>query len=68
MEVKDIVVVNGARTPFGTYCGSLKDHSATDLGVIAGQGALQRASIFFLSRNQKGRSSRYGALRVATSA
>lgn len=45
MEVKDIVLVGGARTPFGTYCGSLKDHSATDLGVIAGQGALQRAGV-----------------------
>ncbi len=45
MEVKDIVLVDGARTPFGTYCGSLKDHSAIDLGVVASQGALQRAGV-----------------------
>ncbi|HXZ44046.1 MAG TPA: beta-ketoacyl synthase N-terminal-like domain-containing protein, partial [archaeon] len=45
MDIKDIVLVEGARTPFGTYCGSLKDHSAIDLGVIASQGALQRAGV-----------------------
>ena len=45
MDVKDIVLVEGARTPFGTYCGSLKDSSAIDLGVVASQGAIQRAGV-----------------------
>jgi acetyl-CoA acetyltransferase family protein len=45
MEISDIVLVDGARTPFGTFCGSLKDHSAIDLGVAAGRGALQRANV-----------------------
>jgi acetyl-CoA acetyltransferase family protein len=45
MEVKDIVLVDGARTPFGTFCGSLKDHSAIDLGVVASRGALQRSHV-----------------------
>ncbi len=45
MEVRDIVLVDGARTPFGTFCGSLKDHSAIDLGVVASKGALQRAGV-----------------------
>jgi acetyl-CoA acyltransferase 2 len=45
MEVRDIVLVDGARTAFGAFCGSLKDHSAIDLGVIAGKGALQRAGV-----------------------
>jgi acetyl-CoA acetyltransferase family protein len=45
MEVSDIVLVGGARTPFGTFCGSLKDHSAIDLGVVASKGALQRAGV-----------------------
>ncbi len=45
MEVNDIVVVDGARTAFGTFCGSLKNHSAIDLGVVAGQGALERARV-----------------------
>ncbi len=45
MQVGDIVLVDGARTAFGTFCGSLKDHSAIDLGVVAGKGALQRARV-----------------------
>ncbi len=45
MEVRDIVLVDGARTPFGTFCGSLKDHSAIDLGVVASKEALQRAGV-----------------------
>lgn len=45
MDIKDIVLVDGARTAFGTYCGSLKDHSAIDLGVVASQGALRRAGV-----------------------
>ena len=45
MDVKDIVLVEGARTPLGTYCGSLKDQSAIDLGVLASQGALERAGV-----------------------
>jgi acetyl-CoA C-acetyltransferase len=42
---KEIVIVNGARTPFGSFGGSLRDISATDLGVIAAQGALGRAGV-----------------------
>ena len=30
---KDIVIVDGRRTPYGAFGKSLKDHSATDLGV-----------------------------------
>ena len=33
--MKDIVLIDGARTPFGTFGGALRDTSATDLGVIA---------------------------------
>ena len=42
---KEIVIVNGARTPFGTFGGSLKDVNATELGVIAARGALARAGV-----------------------
>ena len=45
MDREDVVVLEGARTPLGTYCGSLKEVSATALGVIAGQGALQRSRL-----------------------
>ena len=41
----DIVVLSAVRTGFGTFGGALKDHSATDLGVIAADGALARAGL-----------------------
>ncbi len=43
--MKEIVILGGARTPFGTYGGALRDVSATDLGVIAAKGALERAKV-----------------------
>src|SRR6202047_2717277 len=41
----DIAIVSGARTPFGRYCGKLKDFTAQELGAIAGQGAIARAGL-----------------------
>jgi acetyl-CoA acetyltransferase family protein len=41
----DIAIVSGARTPFGRYCGKLKDFTAQELGAIAGKGAMERAGI-----------------------
>ncbi len=41
----DIYLVDGARTPFGKFCGALGSVSPTDLGIIAGKGALQKAGI-----------------------
>ena len=41
----DIAIVSGARTPFGRYCGKLKDFTAQELGAIAGQGAMERAGL-----------------------
>src|SRR5512140_3059101 len=41
----EIVLLEGVRTGFGTFGGSLKDLSATDLGVIAAKGALERAHV-----------------------
>jgi acetyl-CoA acetyltransferase family protein len=41
----DIAIVSGARTPFGRYCGKLKDFSAQELGAIAAKGAIERAGI-----------------------
>jgi acetyl-CoA acyltransferase 2 len=40
---KDVVFLSGVRTGFGTFGGSLKDHSATDLGAIAARCALERS-------------------------
>jgi len=41
----EVVFLSGKRTPFGTFGGSLKDFSATDLGVIASKAALDAAEI-----------------------
>src|SRR6478752_515323 len=41
----DIAIVSGARTPFGRYCGKLKDFTAQELGAIAGTGAIERAGL-----------------------
>jgi len=45
MDVKDIVIIDGARTPFGAFGGSLKDISATDLAVVAAQAAIERSGV-----------------------
>src|ERR1700690_2157000 len=41
----DIAIVSGARTPFGRYCGKLKDFTAQELGAVAGKGAIERAGL-----------------------
>jgi acetyl-CoA acyltransferase 2 len=41
----EIAIVSGARTPFGRYCGRLKDFTAQELGAIAGKAAIERAAI-----------------------
>src|SRR5262244_4381598 len=41
----DIAIVSGARTPFGRYCGKLKDLTAQELGAVAAKGAIDRASV-----------------------
>jgi len=45
ISARDIVFLSGARTGFGTFGGTLKDFSATDLGAIAAQGALARSGV-----------------------
>jgi acetyl-CoA acetyltransferase family protein len=41
----DIAIVSGARTPFGRYCGKLKDFTAMELGAVASKGAIERSGI-----------------------
>jgi acetyl-CoA acyltransferase 2 len=41
----DIAIVSGARTPFGRYCGKLKDYTAQELGAVAARGAIERSGI-----------------------
>lgn len=42
---RDVVVLSGKRTGFGTFGGSLKDFTATQLGVIASKAAIEAAGI-----------------------
>jgi acetyl-CoA acetyltransferase family protein len=42
---RDVVVLSGKRTGFGTFGGSLKDFTATDLGVFSSQAAIEAAGI-----------------------
>jgi acetyl-CoA acetyltransferase family protein len=41
----DIVILAGARTPFGNFGGALAELTATDLGVIAASAAIERSGI-----------------------
>ena len=45
MENKEVYIVSAVRTPIGSFGGSLKDFSATQLGAIAIQEAVKRAGI-----------------------
>jgi acetyl-CoA acyltransferase 2 len=42
---EEIYLLSGKRTPFGTYGGSLKDLSATDLAVESARAALAQAKV-----------------------
>ena len=41
----EVVFLSGKRTPFGTFGGSLKDFTATDLGVLSAEAAIAAAGV-----------------------
>ena len=41
----DVVFLSGRRTPFGTFGGSLKSYTATELGAVAARSALEEAGV-----------------------
>lgn len=43
--MKEVYIVSAARTPIGSFGGTLKDISATKLGAIAIQGALKKVKV-----------------------
>ena len=45
LKAGDIAIVSGARTPFGRYCGKLKDYTAQELGAVAAKGAMKRSGV-----------------------
>ena len=42
---KDIVIVSAVRTPFGRYCGSLKEYDYFDLGALPMREVLARVNV-----------------------
>jgi acetyl-CoA acyltransferase 2 len=42
---RDVVFLSGVRTPFGTFGGTLKDHSAIDLAAAAARCAVERSGL-----------------------
>src|SRR5438309_445878 len=73
LKAGDIAIVNGARTPFGRYCGKLKDFTAQELGAVAGKGAMERSGVdpkeidhvVFGNAQQTSGDALYGARHVA---
>jgi len=45
LQITDIAIVNGARTPMGRYCGKLRDFTAMELGTVAGKAAIERSGV-----------------------
>ncbi|MFN2359465.1 MAG: acetyl-CoA C-acyltransferase, partial [Marinobacter sp.] len=45
MAKRDVVLCSPVRTAIGTYCGSLKDVSAPDLGAVVIRESLARAGL-----------------------
>lgn len=41
----DVVIVAGARTPFGNLMGALSELTATDLAVVAAEAAIERSGV-----------------------
>src|SRR6202171_4007379 len=72
----DIAIVSGARTPFGRYCGKLKDFTAQELGAVAAKGAIERSGVdpkefdhaVFGNAQQTSGDALYGARHVALKA
>lgn len=44
-HAKDIVFLSGKRTAFGTFGGTVKDLTATDLGVVSAKAAIEAAGL-----------------------
>lgn len=42
---RDVLILSGKRTGFGTFGGTLRDLTATDLGVLSGRAAMQAAGV-----------------------
>jgi acetyl-CoA acetyltransferase family protein len=69
----DIAIVSGVRTPFGRYCGKIKDYTAQELGAVAAKAAIEQAGVaakefdhaVFGNAQQTSGDALYGARHVA---
>src|SRR5579871_5211722 len=69
----DIAIVSAARTPFGRYCGKIKDYTAQELGAVAAKAAIERSGVaaehfehaVFGNAQQTSGDALYGARHVA---
>jgi acetyl-CoA acyltransferase 2 len=76
LDVKDIAIISGARTPMGRYGGKLRDFTANELGAVAAKEAIRRAGVdpkefghaVFGNAQQTSGDSIYGARHVALKA
>ena len=76
MKPTDIAILSGARTPFGRYCGKLRDFTAQELGAVAAREAMKRAAmepaefdhIVFGNAQQTSGDALYGARHVGLKA
>ena len=50
--MKEVVIIAAVRTPIGSFGGSLKNLSATQLGAIAIKGSVAKAGIIAKSKRQ----------------
>ena len=50
--MKEVYVISAVRTPMGSFGGSLKSFSATQLGGFAIKGAVEKAGIAFDQVNE----------------
>ncbi len=65
--------MSGARTPFGRYCGKIKDYTAQELGAVAAVAAIERTGVdakefdhcVFGNAQQTSGDALYGARHVA---
>lgn len=42
---RDVVILSGKRTGFGTFGGTLKDFTATELGIVSGKAAMESSGV-----------------------
>src|SRR3954453_1939613 len=76
LDVKDIAIISGARTPMGRYGGKLRDFTAKEIGAVAAKEAIRRARVdpkefdhaIFGNAQQTSGDSIYGARHVALKA